>query len=899
MALLKETLVVKVNVEGVSDELHRFTFGKGVTLCFTDLEKKICARFGLPVASSLRMTYKDEEDEKVVMTDDDDLKDAINLQSLNPLRLYVVVKKDAVKNDDSVPRAVPVTIPTNEEKKSDDVPVTAQTDERESPEGSVHPDLVSAVERLMSAVKKTENGATENVNRVIQQLDGGLGKSNEKSLDDVSRLRNIPGVAGELLKALASKGGTSQVTPAAAYLEVMKALRATKGSSSQVPSSQSAASADVKTAVPATTSNEGKAPEATTAIKKAVSETGETSQQVEVTTPSEVENQSQVNKGMVSGVTHAHDEEDGVTRVFHTRVQCDGCGMLPIVGPRFKSLVKHDYDLCETCHNSAEDKENYSRIDRPLYKPRHQPFWGPQRSRGGGNRLPGNPPPGTFGGRPFHFGPVHPCSGHRGPFGPPPPPFFPCNQQQCFSGDRSQEGLGLAVGKLDSRFVRDVSIFDGTELAPGTAFTKIWCLRNSGTIPWPQGTSLLHIGGDKLGEVSSVALPLPPSGLAVGEECEVAVDAVAPVHPGRYISHWRLVAPGGPKFGHRVWVLILVVPKGELSPEESALLSDAIASVGTEAVEKQSSDSVSVSSEQPAVTAGGSKVEVAAVHPPEESPFGVPSGALSAKEGEVANDVASLEEACVDDYFVSEANEEVLNGTPDDESNVLTPDVETSDDAAAVVNDDQTSAIETAEVELIDLSAAEVTEPTTGSVAQPETIEETARVLHSPTKTEHSSAPDSPTKTENTSVGGFALLPYPTVESSPVITEMFAEAAAAAGDDNDMMEVETVETSEEDFEVGQVEASADPELQQLKAMGFTDGNLNLYLLARNSWDLLKTVDDLVLAAEWDPLLEELEEMGFMDVEMNRRLMFKNDGSVKRVVKELVEIALNKSAGVKQ
>ena len=60
--------------------------------------------------------------------------------------------------------------------------------------------------------------------------------------------------------------------------------------------------------------------------------------------------------------------------------------------------------------------------------------------------------------------------------------------------------------KLDSRFVKDVTIFDGTELLPRTKFTKIWRMRNSGNLPWPQGTQLTHIGGDTLSSIESVNL---------------------------------------------------------------------------------------------------------------------------------------------------------------------------------------------------------------------------------------------------------------------------------------------------------------------------------------------------------------------------------------------------------
>ena len=165
----------------------------------------------------------------------------------------------------------------------------------------------------------------------------------------------------------------------------------------------------------------------------------------------------------------------------------------------------------------------------------------------------------------------------------------------------------MSEGKLDGRFVKDVSVHDGTEFAPNTRFVKIWRLRNSGTLPWPHHTQLVYVGGDQLGTTDNVTLQVRPipshvvhqvgnrdaskksnqsqqsrikammgivslvglvglvgwlqvgeEGLGEGEEIEVAVELSAPERPGRYVSHWRLLAPGGPKFGHRVWALIHV-----------------------------------------------------------------------------------------------------------------------------------------------------------------------------------------------------------------------------------------------------------------------------------------------------------------------------------------------------
>ena len=60
--------------------------------------------------------------------------------------------------------------------------------------------------------------------------------------------------------------------------------------------------------------------------------------------------------------------------------------------------------------------------------------------------------------------------------------------------------------KLDSRFILDVNVIDGTMMAPSTAFTKIWRMRNNGTIVWPKGTQLVWIGGDKFSDTHAVDL---------------------------------------------------------------------------------------------------------------------------------------------------------------------------------------------------------------------------------------------------------------------------------------------------------------------------------------------------------------------------------------------------------
>ena len=62
-------------------------------------------------------------------------------------------------------------------------------------------------------------------------------------------------------------------------------------------------------------------------------------------------------------------------------------------------------------------------------------------------------------------------------------------------------------------------------------------------------------------------MQLPEGGVACGEDVEVSIDLLVPEMAGRYVSHWRLASPFGQKFGHRLWVVIQVVPASEQSPQ--------------------------------------------------------------------------------------------------------------------------------------------------------------------------------------------------------------------------------------------------------------------------------------------------------------------------------------------
>jgi hypothetical protein len=113
-------------------------------------------------------------------------------------------------------------------------------------------------------------------------------------------------------------------------------------------------------------------------------------------------------------------------------------------------------------------------------------------------------------------------------------------------------------------FLRDISIPDGTYLLPGTAFTKTWELKNSGSCAWNSMYTLVFANeGDLMG--GAVSKPLITSGaVAPGEVVQVSVDLIAPAAPGDYKGNWRIRNPAGSDFapgGKPFWVAVKVASK--------------------------------------------------------------------------------------------------------------------------------------------------------------------------------------------------------------------------------------------------------------------------------------------------------------------------------------------------
>jgi len=304
----------------------------------------------------------------------------------------------------------------------------------------------------------------------------------------------------------------------------------------------------------------------------------------------------------------AAEDKPAAPKGFHPGVTCDKTGQCPIFGWRYH-LTGHNFDLCEAEFNKLPDAEKgiYEKISPP------QQCWG---GRGGWGRGCG----GKFGGGWKTHAGWHGGGGgwggagawaHAGRGGAWAGPTWGGAGAWAHSeSDAESEAPGKGKGKgkgcgggnredggvpnhkmLAARFVCDVAIFDGTQMAPGTKFTKIWRLKNTGEVPWPPGTQIIFVGGDQM--QSALTVPLSRRGPVMpDEEVDVSVDLVAPQEHGRYVGYWRLTGPmGRKKWGQRFWTHVHVVdPQAEPQPPTEKEMAEIQAATSDRELDEDAED---------------------------------------------------------------------------------------------------------------------------------------------------------------------------------------------------------------------------------------------------------------------------------------------------------------------
>ena len=111
-------------------------------------------------------------------------------------------------------------------------------------------------------------------------------------------------------------------------------------------------------------------------------------------------------------------------------------------------------------------------------------------------------------------------------------------------------------------FLRDTTIPDNTLLLPGTAFTKTWEIKNTGSCDWDSNFSLVFANqGDLMGGPLSIPVTAG-SNVPSGQSIKVSVNLVAPQTAGSYKGYWKLRDPSGSVFfgsNQNIWVAVKVV----------------------------------------------------------------------------------------------------------------------------------------------------------------------------------------------------------------------------------------------------------------------------------------------------------------------------------------------------
>jgi hypothetical protein len=132
---------------------------------------------------------------------------------------------------------------------------------------------------------------------------------------------------------------------------------------------------------------------------------------------------------------------------------------------------------------------------------------------------------------------------------PPPQPTAPSSTPGLVN-----PGGNLSACTDNLSYVEDVSIPDGTIVAPGEQMEKIWRVENSGTCGWDSRYRLRLDSGEELGAQSEQAL-YPAR---AGTQLEIHLLFTAPQEAGYHRTAWQAYGPDGNPFGDQIYMDIVV-----------------------------------------------------------------------------------------------------------------------------------------------------------------------------------------------------------------------------------------------------------------------------------------------------------------------------------------------------
>jgi len=111
-----------------------------------------------------------------------------------------------------------------------------------------------------------------------------------------------------------------------------------------------------------------------------------------------------------------------------------------------------------------------------------------------------------------------------------------------------------ANGCYNAIYVSDVTIPDGTVLAPNEIFTKTWKFQNTGSCDWGEDFLITFSSGEDMdGDDTEI-----DDEVAAGDTASISVSLIAPDDEGTYTGYWQLATDDGTLFGERVYVMIVV-----------------------------------------------------------------------------------------------------------------------------------------------------------------------------------------------------------------------------------------------------------------------------------------------------------------------------------------------------
>jgi len=263
----------------------------------------------------------------------------------------------------------------------------------------------------------------------------------------------------------------------------------------------------------------------------------------------------------------------------HEHVECDGCGVNPIKGFRYKCSVCENYDLCQTCeakpiHDKTHPLIKYSTPQSPRiynhqhhhhlhlhhhghhhYRHRHHRHHHGHRHHhhhhhhGHHHHHHGHHHRHHH--RHHHHGHHHHGHhhghhhhGHHHRHGP----------HHGFSGR-----CGVGRIRYEAKIHRsDKTIPDRIEVHQQTVLVKEWEIINNGTVAWPKGTKLFYLQSKS--NLASVQKEFDVQPAKPGQCITISATLTTSSECGRQTAFFRLIDNGKIRFGPQLWCDVIVIP---------------------------------------------------------------------------------------------------------------------------------------------------------------------------------------------------------------------------------------------------------------------------------------------------------------------------------------------------